>query len=741
MHILPVILMCVFVSFAACDEGTDPGVPGDTDGDGVGKNDNCPNHKNRDQADLDGDGLGDVCDPDMDGDGHDNDTDNCPRIANPLQEDLDLDGIGNLCDDDDDGDGDGDETDCDPDDDTIHHGAVEVCGDDIDNNCDDVSDEDCYLDHCGVVAVDETWGVDTWGHRVTCSVYVQGDASPTLTILDGARVIFEAGTGLFVGYSGEGGIAIDGDGDGDGVLLTSRQRLPGSWSGVNLGVHLRAGASLVGFTIEYAGGSANAAGLLIDAAPLPIAVADAVIENNSGDGVRMVLGGVASFTGTRFAHNERHGISVSAMSSLTGDFADNVLVGNGREPARLAFASLGSLRSSSSFVGNGTDHVLVLPDSGVAEDMGVTNIGVPYRVTGNLYVEGAAVPTLTIEDGSVFLFDDGVGLRIGLANDGNLQIHGALDGVEFSSATEGGPGAWDGLYFGTGATNSSVTGLTLEHAGAGENAAGIYVFYGTVELNGCTIRDNAGSGVGLRSGVLALHDTIVSGTTAISAEDGDGVHCVGSDASILGWSNNTISANARYPVVVPASLMAALDDASDYTGNGWDYAVNTGGEATEAGTWSGLGVPWLMFGETFVQDREVTVAGDGPVINIADATFLFHENGALKVGVLGAGDINVNGAIFASVAESPARGDWVGIIAGELASSNTYISNSTVEFAGSVDGNILLYQSTQATVVNSTIRGSANYGIFCVGGCDAYNTNGGMISGNVFIDNETGDTN
>ena len=86
-------------------------------------NDNCPTAKNRDQANLDnatGDTLGDVCDPDIDGDGRnntddvfprniteqddtDNDTigdnaDNCPLMANRQQDNLDGDSDGDLCD-------------------------------------------------------------------------------------------------------------------------------------------------------------------------------------------------------------------------------------------------------------------------------------------------------------------------------------------------------------------------------------------------------------------------------------------------------------------------------------------------------------------------------------------------------------------------------------------------------------------------------------------------------------------
>ena len=83
-------------------------------GDGVGRNvtlrydsialdcrvsflDNCPGMSNPDQADSDGDGLGDACE-DSDGDGIIDGADNCPSEPNPEQEDGDGDDVGDVCD-------------------------------------------------------------------------------------------------------------------------------------------------------------------------------------------------------------------------------------------------------------------------------------------------------------------------------------------------------------------------------------------------------------------------------------------------------------------------------------------------------------------------------------------------------------------------------------------------------------------------------------------------------------------
>ena len=199
---------------------------GDSDGDGITDAlDNCPGMPNADQADTDQDGIGNVCDNDLDGDGVSNDVDcdpndaniatkpgdtcdddnaetsndiirddctcqglgsdtdndgvddavdNCPLIANQDQIDFDNDGLGNSCDQDNDNDGVPDATDCNPFDSLLTFSIGDMCDDGNPNTSNDTVNSDCECFGVGSASIYATNTEGTVGDTVCVNIGVEG---------------------------------------------------------------------------------------------------------------------------------------------------------------------------------------------------------------------------------------------------------------------------------------------------------------------------------------------------------------------------------------------------------------------------------------------------------------------------------------------------------------------------------------------------------------------------------------
>jgi hypothetical protein len=84
----------------AYDPTNNPATCADGDGDGIINSlDNCPTVSNANQANFDGDSMGDACDPDGDNDGIQDTTDNCDYAVNPTQANWNGNALGDACED------------------------------------------------------------------------------------------------------------------------------------------------------------------------------------------------------------------------------------------------------------------------------------------------------------------------------------------------------------------------------------------------------------------------------------------------------------------------------------------------------------------------------------------------------------------------------------------------------------------------------------------------------------------
>ncbi|MBI4238107.1 MAG: thrombospondin type 3 repeat-containing protein [Deltaproteobacteria bacterium] len=172
--------------------------------------DNCGAADNPDQADFDGDSIGDACDDDEDGDSVTNDNDNCLSLVNSDQANSDDDASGDACDSDDDGDSVADGSDNCPL--LANASQTDTDADTIGDDCDLDLTPALWLRADGGVTKDGSGYVSLWKDQTSLSNDVTEDSSdwqpqridgavnslPALRF-DGIDDRLETATALFLG--------------------------------------------------------------------------------------------------------------------------------------------------------------------------------------------------------------------------------------------------------------------------------------------------------------------------------------------------------------------------------------------------------------------------------------------------------------------------------------------------------------------------------------------------------------
>ncbi|MBO0321938.1 IPT/TIG domain-containing protein [Muricauda sp. CAU 1633] len=307
---------------------------------------------------------------------------------------------------------------------------------------------------------------------------------------------------------------------------------------------------------------------------------------------------------------------------------------------------------------------------------------------------------LTIAPGVIIAFE-GDNSGIFTSEGGGLKAIGTeSDPIKFIGTSEN-KGVWKGVYFGSNHPENRLEYVTVMHAG--RSASGQSGEKGAVQLSrqedskaaivNCTIMDNDGYGL-----------------------------FVTDESDLEVFSNNMISDNDDAPVGLFFNQLGALDDDSDYQGNGNDYVEVRENEIED----DGVNMPFLNVPYRFVESKKYNIKN---ALVIAAGNVLEFSNGAgFRLGEQSSDCANTSGSLDASgTMENPitfrgvtaGKGTWLGIGFNSSSPNNKLIycnisggGSSKLYNASDFNANITLQCDSRATIQNSEITDSGGFGIY-----------------------------
>lgn len=468
-----------------------------------------------------------------------------------------------------------------------------------------------------------------------CSPYIlSNDAS----VSNGATVTIEPGVVVQVAGSswfevGDGTLVASGTVD-DPVVFTSTEGTPtpGSWLGLKFTSSARSGSSLTHTTIEYAGQDAfGQKGCMTISGPEQVLALDNVtFANCDQGGLYATSDALVSATGLVFQDLDGYGLSLApdAVGVLDEVFT--------YEEVDFNAIHTGAVTTSATWIDQ----------------------TVPWRVSGDLDVNGESDPTLTLEAGVTLQFENDSYLDVsdGLIANGTPAAPVVFESSEPSPL----PGSWLGVMFRNDILNGSLlNNVVVRHGGA--DAFG---------MSGCvTILDE-------HQGRLSIVDS----TFESCAQAGVGQEQA--DFSFGAFTNNTFS-DLPYGFDLRPNAVGSIAAGQVFIDT---PAVRIdGGPVDRTATWLGQDVPFEVFGD-------IDVGSDSdPILTLAEGvTLQFEASQWLEVGSGGNAGIIIQGSpaspvVLESMAALPAAGDWLGLNLDSSLLNGSSIDYLVLRHAGQAD--------------------------------------------------------
>jgi hypothetical protein len=615
-----------------------------------------------------------------------------------------------------------------------------------------------------------TWTLAGSPYVVVGDVEVRGnlntgsDRTSTLVVQPGVRVLFEPGTGLFVGD--DTGIVAGHSGRLQATAATFISNriapAPGDWKGIRFGDTATDGGTnnfLDGCTVEWAGGGGALAAVVVNLSTPEfrngtavrattsggvhvsaggVTISNSEIEGGSGPALRLLGASSLSLTGTTL-HKGTYPVQIQPNVVLTALSGNTAL---SYAPERHGIAVEGGLMGNSSG----------------PQSRNWPGGDLPYIVLGDLTVRGdlntGSDRTSTSVIGQTGIpaevrFNSGAGLLIG-DDSGIVAGHSGkllATGVTFKgNTTIPFAGFWKGIYFADTATEGGLVldGCVVEGAGGSGSTGAVAVNLTTVVLRNGTVIRLTGN-VGLR---LSSNDFTVATVTGGEIEGGSAPAVQALGRSTLSLMGVTLR-NGNYPVQIqPNVTLAALSGniASGYIPERNGIAVEGGLMGNSSGpqsrTWPGGDLPYIVLGDLTVRgnlntgsDRTSTlVIGNGQAAEVrfepGTGLFVGDDSGIVRGH---SARLQAAGVSFKENSTTPAAGFWKGIYFGNtVLAGESFLDNCTVEGAGGAGAPAAVaINATSLTLRNGTaIRRVGNVGLhLSASGSSSVTVVGGEIEG------------